>query len=141
MADAENAARLRQQLAGCRQTKGFNQYPAEVRDEAVRYACARRSQGATPTAIASELGVAVTTADGWSKQQLAPAAVTAPRPRRSRRRGDLGLPLMPVVVRPEPSRGVLARLEVEFGDGARLLATGVGVEELLRAVEALRRRA
>ncbi len=141
MTDADNAARLRQQLASCRQTKGFNRYPAELRDEAVRYACARSSQGATPAAIASELGVAVTTADGWSKQQLPAAVVAAPRPRRSRRRGELGLPLMPVVVGPEPTRGVLARLEVEFGDGTRLLATGVGVEDLVRAVEALRRRA
>ena len=47
------------------------------------------------------------------------------RARRRTRTPRTELSLVPVVVRPESPRRVLSRLEVEFGDGTRLQATGV----------------
>lgn len=139
MTDVQTAERLREQLASCRQTKGFNQYPAQLRQEAVRYARSRRRQGVRPNAIAGELGVAVTTADAWSRlEQDEPGAI---RVRRSARAPGSDLSLIPVVVRPEAPKRLLSRLEVEFGDGTRLQATGVSPEDLVRAIEALRRGA
>jgi hypothetical protein len=38
MTDVQTAEHLREQLASCRQTKGFNWYPAQLRQEAVQYA-------------------------------------------------------------------------------------------------------
>ena len=137
MTDVHTAERLREQLASCRQSKGFNQYLAQLRQEAVRYARSRRRQGVRPSAIAVELGVAITTADGWSRlEQDQPQAVRVRRPTRTPR---TELSLVPVVVRPESPRRVLSRLEVEFGDGTRLQATGVSPEDLVRAIEVLRR--
>jgi len=139
MTDVQTAERLREQLASCRQTKGFNRYPAQLRQEAVRYARSRRRQGVRPNAIAVELGVAVTTADSWS--DLEQDEARAIRVRRSARAPGTDLSLIPVVVRPEAPRRLLSRLEVEFGDGTRLQATGVSPEDLVRAIEALRRGA
>jgi hypothetical protein len=139
MTDVQTAERLREQLASCRHTKGFNRYPAQLRQEAVRYARSRRRQGVRPNAIAVELGVAVTTADSWS--DLEQDEARAIRVRRSARAPGTDLSLIPVVVRPEASRRLLSRLEVEFGDGTRLQATGVSPEDLVRAIEALRRGA
>ena len=51
------------------------------------------------------------------------------------------LSLVPVVVRPEVSTRVLSRLEVDFGDGTRLQATGISADDLARAIQALRRPA
>jgi transposase-like protein len=134
------AQRLRQALAKYRQSKGFRRYPAAVRQEAARYARSRREQGAGPAMIASELGVAITTADSWSKPDSGEWS-----------EGTLGAegkddedryPLVPVVVRPEPAArsAVLSRLEVDFGDGTRLQVTGISGEELARTIELLRRR-
>jgi len=138
MADAETASRLRQQLSSCRQSKGFRQYPEGLRREAAAYVGARRGQGVKLIEIASELGVAITTADAWSRlheQSTRPTSV----PRQPRTRETSGLSLVPVVVGPEPTRRMVSRLEVEFADGTRLHATGVGPEDLVRAIEALRR--
>jgi len=139
MTDVQTAERLREQLASCRQTKGFNRYPAQLRQEAVRYARSRRRQGVRPNTIAVELGVAVTTADGWSA--LEQDEQRDIRVRRSARAPGSDLSLIPVVVRPEAPRRLLSRLEVEFGDGTRLQATGISPEDLVRAIEALRRGA
>jgi hypothetical protein len=137
MTDVQTAERLREQLTTCRRTKGFNQYPVQVRQEAVRYARSRRRQGVRPSAIAVELGVAITTAAAWSRlEQDQPQAIRARRPTRTPR---TELSLVPVVVRPESLRRALSRLEVEFGDGTRLQATGVSPEDLVHAIEVLRR--
>jgi len=138
MTDVQTAERLRERLASCRQTKGFNQYPAQLRQEAVRYARSRRRQGVRPNAIAGELGVAVTTADAWSRLEQDDPGVRVRKPGRT---SGTELSLVPVVVRPEAPKRLLSRLEVEFGDGTRLQATGVSPEDLVRAIEALRRGA
>ena len=138
MIDEGTGRRLRQELAKARQAKGFNKYPAILRDEAMRYAQSRRKQGIGVSLIAKELGVAITTVDAWS----------GPDGRRStvrigghdaRQSSIDKLSLVPVVVQPEPTRRVLSRLEVDFGDGTRLQATGIAAEDLARAIELLRR--
>ena len=136
MTDVQTAGRLRQQLSSCRQAKGFNRYPPSLRQEAARYARWRRGQGARPSQIASELGVAVTTADTWSGE--GDGGTQASGRRRTRRPREANLSLVPVVVRPEPVRRQLSRLEVELCDGTRLQATGISPEDLVRAIEALR---
>jgi len=104
----------------------------------VDYARARRQQGNGPSLIAKELGIAVTTADAWSRPQQQMATIpTRARPGSSIVKDELSL--IPVVVRPEQDHRVLARLEVEFSDGTRLQATGVGAEDLTRTIEMLRR--
>lgn len=137
MTDSKTAQRLREQLAECRQGKGFNRYPTAVRDEAMAYARSRRALGAGASQIAEELGVAITTADSWSKPE---------HDGDWRRASDDGvrqssdkLSLVPVVVRQDAPRRVLSRLEVDFGDGTRLHATGISAEDLARAIELLKR--
>jgi hypothetical protein len=138
MARERTAQSLREELSKYRNVKGFNRYPADLRDEAVDYARARRQQGNGPSLIAKELGIAVTTADAWSRPQQQMATIpTRARPGSSIVKDELSL--IPVVVRPEQDHRVLARLEVEFSDGTRLQATGVGAEDLTRTIEMLRR--
>ena len=139
MTDSKTAQRLHEELAGCRQAEGFNRYPSELRDEAVAYARARRRAGVGLSQIAKELGVAITTADAWSKPEQG-GAWRRGREDGARHSSDK-LSLVPVVVRPEVSTRVLSRLEVDFGDGTRLQATGISADDLARAIQALRRPA
>ena len=138
MARERTAQRLREELSKHRDVKGFNRYPAGLRDEAVDYARGRRQQGFGPSLIAKELGIAVTTAKAWSKPQQ-----MATMPMRAQQSSSIGkdkLSLIPVVVRPEQGHRVWARMEVEFTDGTRLQATGVLAEDLTRTIDVLRRR-
>lgn len=138
MTMTETATQLRQKLADCRKSKGFNRYDAALKQEAARYARARRSQGPGVTVIAKELGVAVATVEAWLR--LGQSESLIPRGQRHERSDAGSLSLVPVVVRPEAQR-VVSRLEVDFGDGTRLQATGIAADDLARAIETLRRRA
>lgn len=142
MTDERTAQRLRHEFAKCRQTKGFNKYPETLRDEGIAYARARRKQDARSSQIAEELGVSIATVDAWTKWGSSDVARVKPSAKGRRARHD-DLSLVPVVVRPVPESGqrVLARLEVDFGDGTRLCATGIAAEDLAQAIDALRRRA
>lgn len=136
MTDSETAGRLRKRLADCRQAKGFNKYPSDVREEAVAYAQGRRSQGAGPSLIAKELGVAVTTADAWCELGADKGYGRWPDDSVG---GSDKLSLVPVAVAPQAPQRVVSRLEVDFGDGTKLQATGISAEDLARAIHVLRR--
>jgi hypothetical protein len=142
MTDERTAQRLRQEFAKCRQTKGFNKYPETLRDEGIAYARSRRKQGARCSQVAEELGVSIATVDAWAKRGSLDAAKVRAVNKPKRAPAD-DLSLVAVVVRPVPESGqrVLARLEVDFGDGTRLCATGIATEDLAQAIDALRRRA
>ena len=69
---------LRHQLVTFRKNNRFAPYPSPIRRQAIQYANARTIQGATPSTIAAELGVATTTVSLWthstrSKSADAPA--------------------------------------------------------------------
>jgi len=136
MHEEQTAHSLRQQLAQCRSSKGFNQYPSPLRQQAVQYARMRRSQGASPGTIASELGIAITTAVSWGRLDQAPAQLS--NSQAIGRRCGTSLSLVPVVVRAERTQHTACRLEVDFGDGSRLQATGVSVQDIVGIIATLR---
>ncbi len=148
MVDSRTLERLRVELADSRRVKGFNKYPAKLREQAVAYALARRSSGAGPAQIARELGVAVTTADAWSQSAT---VASGKQPGRVGSRAGDELSLAEMVVRAQTSGPQAAaqswmghralRLEVDFADGTKLQATGIGAQDVARAIELLRRPA
>lgn len=140
MTHEQTAQQLREELAKCRQGKGFNKYPAGLRQRAVAYCRTRQTMGVGPSGIAQELGVSLGTAGGWCRGEHAGA-----EPERGGHEGTGGgtqkLSLLPVVVRPQGSQPGVSRLEVDFVDGTRLVATGISAQELTATIELLRRRA
>jgi hypothetical protein len=136
MAKTASGAQLRTALAKYREVKPYGKYPRALRDEAAAYCRERHKEGLTAAHLAEELGVNVATTSVWiapDRSRFERAALTAPAKSAS------GLSLVPVVVRPEPSSSRMGRLEVEFPDGTRLAASGIGARELLEAIESLRR--
>ena len=124
---------LRHQLVTFRKNNRFAPYPPPIRRQAIQYANARTIQGATPSTIAAELGVATTTVSLWthstrSKSADAPAQ-TSPSE----------LPLVPLVLRPAPQIPGPSQIVVHFADGTSLQACGFGQDSLARTIEILRK--
>ncbi|MHB0968705.1 MAG: transposase [Thermoanaerobaculia bacterium] len=67
--------RLRRELARQSRRRERRRYPAALRNEAVGYARARRTEGATHVEIAGELGVQVRTLCNWMRGRGAFRAV------------------------------------------------------------------
>lgn len=76
---------LRHQLVTFRKNNRFAPYPSPIRRQAIQYANARTIQGATPSTIAAELGVATTTVSLWTHSTRSKSA-DAPAQRRFRKR-------------------------------------------------------
>jgi|WetSurMetagenome_2_1015567.scaffolds.fasta_scaffold395771_2 hypothetical protein len=126
-------AQLRTELAKNRERKKFGTYPAEVRERAVAYARERVKAGVGVGQIASELGVSGVTVRSWVG---GPAAHEASRPQGKQ---DGSVSLLPVVVRSDQGVRRPTRLEVEFPDGTRLGVNGITGQDLVDAIQALRR--
>lgn len=127
--------RLRAALAKYRERKHYGKYPDKLRAEAIVYSRERRHQGASVRQIATELGVREATADGWVQEESSGHAS-------EKRRDSLALAdisLVPVTLKAEPAACERwGRLEVEFADGTRLIASGIGTQALADAIQALR---
>ncbi|WP_437907893.1 helix-turn-helix domain-containing protein [Sorangium sp. So ce327] len=65
MPGSRELVQLRAELSRYREQKSRGKYPSELRERAEAYAKARSRSGATPTEIATELGVHKMTADRW----------------------------------------------------------------------------
>lgn len=126
------AVQLRDALTRYRQHRRFGRFPDDLREQAAAYAGKRIEAGAKPADVAAELGVQPSTVVEWISRKAPTSRVVAPT-------SPPGPALVPVVVRPEPAVARLARLEVEFHDGTRLHASGIGSSELIDAIQALRR--
>ena len=133
-AEMTKGAQIRGALLKYRERNRYGKYPQELQLPAVEYSIQRRRAGASVAEIAAELGVHEVTAKAWT---AATAAVSGSSSIKSM--PSAGLSLVPVVVRQEPALARLTRLEVEFSDGTRLVASGVGGSDLVDAIEALRR--
>ncbi|MFC1643034.1 hypothetical protein ACFL5O_10195, partial [Myxococcota bacterium] len=132
------AEQLRCALAKHRQRQRHGKYPKHLRERACRYTSDRQSSGVGVGAIAKELGVPKTTAERWTieepvSDESRPVQVKTPS-------SVAGMSFVPVVVRPAPSEWRAARLEVDFADGTRLQAFGVGPEVLATTLQTLRRQ-
>jgi transposase len=87
--------------------------------------------------IAEELGVHEATAKKWASGREPSAE--KPSPSTSTPKAVSGLPLVPVMVRPEHRDVPRLRLKLTFPDGTRMQASGVAGRDLAQAIEALRR--
>jgi transposase-like protein len=134
--EAKKGAELRGELRKFRERKRHGKYPEPLRTRAIAYSLERRRAGASVVEIAGELGVTDATASVWSSP-AGKASVTAGVQTGAKRSSMM--PLMPVVVRAEPTMTTrLTRLEVEFPDGTRLSASGLEGRDLVEAIESLR---
>ncbi|AUX38828.1 uncharacterized protein SOCE26_002080 [Sorangium cellulosum] len=135
MPGSRDLVQLRAALSMHREQQRRGKYPSELRKRAEAYAKERCRAGATPTEIATELGVRKVTADRWvsggerADEGAWPATSKAVE----------SFPLMPVVVRPERREAPPLRLKLAFADGTRMQVCGIGARDLVEAIEALRR--
>jgi len=135
MAGNREAAGLRAAISRYREQTRAGKYPSELRKRAEVYAQQRAFAGATPAEIAAELGVRERTAHQWASSTERPAETPRPQTPAVVR----SVPLVPVVVRPEPREASAMRLQVAFPDGTRLDVSGMAGRDLAEAIEALRR--
>lgn len=135
MAGNREAAELRAAISRYREQTRAGKYPSELRKRAEQYAQQRVGDGATPAEIAAELGVRERTAQQWASSTERPAET----PRHQTPAVVRSVPLVPVVVRPEPREASAMRLQVAFPDGTRLDVSGMAGRDLAEAIEALRR--
>jgi hypothetical protein len=135
MAGNREAAELRAAISRYREQTRAGKYPSELRKRAEVYAQERAFAGATPAEIAAELGVRERTAQQWSSSTERPAEPSRPKAPTVVR----SVPLVPLVVRPEPRETPAMRLQVAFPDGTRLDVSGMAGRDLAEAIEALRR--
>ena len=134
--DSLNGAQLCNALSKFRERQRYGKYPQQLREQALAYCAEQSRSGATVTDLAAELGVYEATVSKWlsAGRRHLPEAASSTVTRAA------GLSLVPIVVRPEPSQtSRVARMEVEFPDGTRLAASGIGGRELAEAIESLRR--
>ncbi|XXY44995.1 helix-turn-helix domain-containing protein [Sorangium sp. So ce269] len=135
MSGSRELVQLRAELSRYREQKSRGKYPSELRERAEAYARERSRAGATPTEIATELGVHKMTIDRWvaggehADEDALPRATNAAQ----------HVPFLPVVVRPERREAPPVRLNVAFADGTRMQVCGIGARDLVEAIEALRR--
>ncbi|WP_438002366.1 hypothetical protein WMF26_24950 [Sorangium sp. So ce185] len=135
MPGSRELVQLRAELSRYREQKSRGKYPSELRERAEAYARERSRAGATPTEIATELGVHKMTADRWvaggerADEGALPATTKAAQ----------HVPFLPVVVRPDRREAPPLRLNVAFTDGTRMQVCGIGARDLVEAIEALRR--
>ena len=134
-AEMLKGAQIRGALSKYREGMRYGKYPQDLQLRAVEYARDRRRAGASVAAIAAELGVHDVTARAWASAPKEPGS----RSTRTVQEPAAGLSLVPVVIRPDPTTARLTRLEVEFPDGTRLAASGIGARDLVDAIESLRR--
>lgn len=127
-------AQLRSALEKYRRRRGHGKYPERLRQRACKYVEQRLHQGMTVQAIADELGISRTAVARWSPSRKSPRVLAASCPPS----GELSL--VPVAIKPELAEFRATRLEVDFPDGTRLQAFGIGLEAVGSAVEVLRRR-
>lgn len=134
MSGSRDTVQLRAALSKYREQKRRGKYPSALRERVETYARERSRMGATAAEIAVELGVRKVTAERWvcagDLSEESPAATP---------KVVAGLPLVPVVVRPERRDGPSMRLKLTFTDGTRMLISGIGGREVAEAIEALRR--
>ncbi|WP_236644148.1 helix-turn-helix domain-containing protein [Sorangium cellulosum] len=136
MPGSRELVQLRAELSRYREQKSRGKFPSELRERAEAYAKERSRAGATPTEIATELGVHKMTADRWVAG--GERADEGALPRATKAAQDV--PFLPVVVRPERREAPPLRLNVAFTDGTRMQVCGIGARDLVEAIEALRRR-
>lgn len=135
MPRSRDLVQLRAALSTHREQQRRGKYPSELRRRAEAYAKERCRAGATPTEIATELGVRKITADRWvSGGECADEGVLPASPKAVE-----CFPLMPVVVRPERREAPSMRLKLAFADGTRMQVCGIGARDLVEAIDALRR--
>jgi len=128
-------ARLRAELTKYRERSRFGKYPKKLRIEGEKYARQRRAQGASVREIAAELAVREDTVKGWAASNSSTAVAA-----REQVAPLTEVSLVPVRVKAQAQPAERwGRLEVEFADGTRLVASGVGTHALADAIEALRR--
>ena len=134
MSGSRDALQLRAALSRYREQQPYGKYPSALRERAAAYARERSRGGALPAEIAAELGVRKSTADRWVSGGERPAEGPIATP-------DVvaGLPLVPVVVRPERRDVPSMRLKLTFADGTRMLVSGIAGRDVAEAIEALRR--
>jgi hypothetical protein len=134
MSGSRDALQLRAALSRYREQKRCGKYPSALRERAEAYARERSRAGAMAAEIAAELGVRKATADMWVSggERSAESPVATPH-------GVAGLPLVPVVVRPERRDPSSMRLKLTFADGTRMLVSGIAGRDIAEAIEALRR--
>jgi transposase-like protein len=134
--DISKGEQLRVALSKHRGCKRYGKYPDDLRKRAIAYSVERRRAGASVAEIAAELGVQDSTAGAWSSSAIERRSV----PSSMGRDNATALSLVPVVVRPESASTLRhTRLEVEFPDGTRLTASGLGGRDFVEAIESLRR--
>src|SRR5689334_18163620 len=132
MPGSRELVQLRAELSRYREQKSRGKYPSELRERAEAYARERSRAGATPTEIATELGVHKMTVDRWvaggerADEGASPTATHAAQ----------HVPFLPVVVRPERREAPPVRLNVAFADGTRMQVCGIGTRDLVEAIEA-----
>lgn len=136
MPGSRELVQLRAELSRYREQKSRGKYPSELRERAEAYARERSRAGATPTEIATELGVHKMTADRWlaGGERVDDGALP-----RATRAAQQDVPFLPVVVGPERREAPSLRLNVAFTDGTRMQVCGIGARDLVEAIEALRR--
>ncbi|MGK4001085.1 hypothetical protein WMF31_41935 [Sorangium sp. So ce1036] len=136
MPGSRELVQLRAELSRYREQKSRGKYPSELRERAEAYARERSRAGATPTEIATELGVHKMTADRWlaGGERVDDGALPG-----ATKAAQQDVPFLPVVVRPERREAPSLRLNVAFTDGTRMQVCGIGARDLVEAIEALRR--
>lgn len=135
MSGSRELVQLRAELSRYREQKSRGKYPSELRERAEAYARERSRAGATPTEIATELGVHKMTVDRWVAGDERADEGALPRATNAAQH----VPFLPVVVRPERRETPPVRLNVAFADGTRMQVCGIGARDLVEAIETLRR--
>jgi transposase-like protein len=130
-AEKPGLAQLRGALDKYRRRRKYGKFPAPLRLRACQYAKHRLDDDATISVVAQELGVSRRLAARWAREGK--ALKVGPRAPST---GELSF--VPVVVKSEQSECRAARLEVEFPDGTRLHAFGIGSDALGSTIHALR---
>lgn len=136
MTTGSESKELLTQIREYRQAHHNGRFPDELRERAEVLVRQRREKGRSWHAIARELGISQTTAVQWG---------TAAKACESTHRASTERPipqLVPVVVSDRrPVQTTMDRIEVEFPNGVRLRALGLGsngLEQLMRVLEKIR---
>jgi transposase-like protein len=133
-AEKAGLAPLREALEKHRRRQKYGKFPERLRHRAYQYAKERLDAGGTTSVIAQELGVSPRLAARWAREGKALKALAPRAPLTG------ALSFVPVVVKSEQPECRAARLEVDFPDGTRLQAFGIGPDALGSTIEALRGR-
>ncbi len=125
MNNVSEAHEIREQIRAFRAKTRWGRLPEALQIRGRAYAQQRREQGGKWKQIASELGVHGVTAQQWGSSDAKNGSVAPAEP-----------VLMPVVVKHKnAAKDALDRVEVEFPNGVRVRASGVGaqgLEQLMR---------